>query len=335
MMKRMLCLILAAVMSVALAACDDGAQPDATAVTDAHTEAADPTAATGGNSEPTEPLDPATGDEADPDDPDDKEGLDVKDFLRTFDRTAQIEEQVVYDADDVRVTALRMRYDPIQGAAVQFRVENGSDSDLLIQSDTCAVNGYMMKAVFNISAPSGQNADGEMIVSYPALALAGAEKIATLEFSLLLMNQSTYEVLAACDTTVIQTTAAEDYEQIYDDEGQTAYDDGNIRIVLKSVDRRRQVSEYPALVVCLYNGSDRCISILAQTLLVNGYELTPAMSTTLMPEKHAVDVVPFFDMDLREHDIDEIETVEISFRIVDDETWKTIAETDTVVLEES
>ena len=334
MIKRLLCLVLAAVMAAALAACGDGDEPDATGAPTGNTAAASvsPTAAT--EIEATEPALPATGDEADPDGTDEKDGLDMKAFLRDFDRTAQITEQVVYDADGVRITALKLIYDSIRGAVVQFRAENQSASDLLIQTDTCAVNDYMMKAELDFAAPAGKTAEGEMVIRYPALALAGVTKIAALECTLRLMDRSTYTVMANCEPAVMQTTAFEGYEQSYEAEGQTAFDDGGVRIVLGKIDRGRQISDYPALIVYMFNGTDRAISVLNNALLVNGYELTPAMTTTVMPGKYAVDVVTFFDQDLEEHDIDAFDAVEISFRIVDEETWQTVAETETILLEE-
>ena len=334
MFKRMLCLILAVVMALAAAACGDSDETEPTAASAGNTEATDATSATGDETRPTEPVTPATSDETEPTQPDEKEGLDMKAFLKDFDRTAQIEEQVVYDVDNVKVTALKLRYDPVLGAVVQFRVENKSEQNLLIQTEACAVNDYMMKTDLSIAAAAGKTAEGEMIVSYPSLALAGCQKIAVLEYTLLLIDSSTFDVLTTCEPVVMQTTAFGKYEQTYDDEGQTAYDDGSIRIVLKSIDRSRQVSEYPCLIVYMYNGSDRTREIQEKALWINGYEITRGMSTTVMPSKHAVDVVEFYDMDLQEHNIGEFDSVEVSFRIVDDETWDTVAETELVLLEE-
>ena len=321
LIKRMLCLILAGVMMLALAACTDngGSETPASAPASA---SADPE-----TQPPTEePTLPAAA-----------KGIDLAAYIRGFDTGAAITEQIVYESDNIRVTAVSLSYDPITGAVVLIRAQNDSDMNLMIQVDTCAVNGYMMPAEFSLASAAGKTAEGEMTIPYASLALAGVEAIATLEFTLMMVDPGSFEVLGTCGTAVMQTTAVAEgdiYEPVYDEAGQTVFDGAGVRIVLKGIDRARQISEYSALVVYIYNGSDRSVSIQAGSLLVNGYEMTATMTTTVMPGKGAVDLVEFFDMDLDEYGIDEVETTELRFRIVDEETWKVIAETETVMAEE-
>ena len=328
MLKRICCLILAALMMAALAACGDGdPEPTGQASTSAGTTAAAPHTVSADTEPVTEEPTEAPG----------SGSLDLKGFIRAFDRTPQMEEQVIHDADGVTITAAALRYDSIRGAAVMLRAENDSEQDLLIQADTCAVNGYMVKAELSLSVKAGKEAEGEMYIPYASLALAGASAVSTVEFTLILVDQSNYEVSCTCEPACLQTTAVpegETYEPVYEADGQTVYDDKGIRIALKGVDRGRQISEYPALVVCIHNGSDRAISVQAGSMLVNGYEMTSTMTATVLPGKGAVDLVEIFDMDLDEYGIEEIETVELRFRVVDEKTWEKIAETDTVLVEE-
>lgn len=310
MLKRMLCLLLAAFLLTALSACGEPSPTEP------------PTAA------PTQPVTAA------PTEAPAGDGIDLRAFISGFGKDAQLaEEQIVYQSDEVTVSAVSLRYDPITGAALLFRVDNQSARNLLVQMDTCAVNGYMTAVDLNLKAPSGKLTEGEMVIPYSSLALADVDVIATVEFCIRLVDQDSYEALTDDAVTVITTTSAEGYEPVFDDEGQIVYDDRDIRIVIKGIDRGRQVSEYPVLLVYMYNGTDRSISVQADALWVNGYEMTPAMTATVMPSKHAVDVVAFFDMDLAEYGIDEIESVDIRFRIVDEATWSLIAVTDAVSVE--
>lgn len=307
--KRMLCLLMAVVMAIALVACGDGGTDDSSP-----------------NEQDTQlPTNAA-----------ELKGVDVAKFIKTFHREPSIdEEQTVYDSDEVTVTADRLRYDPIEGPAVRFRVDNRSERDLLVQVESCAVNGYMMKIdSFSLEVPADREQDGEMFVPYTALAPAGVDTIATVEVCLRLMEGGSYRVITESAPAVITTTAAQDHTPAYDDAGQSVYDADGIRIVLKGLDLRRQVSSSPALIVWMYNRTDRPISVQSGKVWVNGYELTSAMTVTVLPQKYAVDVVPFFDMDLEEYAIEEIDTVELSFRIVDEETWQTIAETQVIALED-
>ena len=310
MWKRMLCLITAAIMLLALAACgsEEPTQP-ATAA---------PTAA---------PTQPTT--EAPTEAPDDG-AIDLAAFIRDFQRGGTITEQVVYDAEGVTVTASSIRYDSITGAAILFKARNTTQEDILIQMDAAAVNGYMIRVDFSLAVAAGKSAEGEMTVPYTALALAGIDVIATVEFTMQLVDRDSFEVLADCAPAVIHTTAADGYEPVFDDAGQTVWDEDGVKIVLKGLDTGRQVSDSIVLIVYLYNGSDRAVSVQSSSVTVNGYEMTPTMTSTVMPGRHAVDVVTFYDPDLDEHDIKKIDDVEISFKIVEEETWTVIAFTDKI-----
>lgn len=322
MMKRTLCLILAVILTAVLAACGKPA-PAPTEQTAAAAETSD-TATSAGDTAPT-----VASTEAE------LRGMDLAAFIRAFDRKAQLEEQMIYDADGVTLTVEGLRYDPILGAAVRIKAVNTSSRSLLVQADTCAVNGYMMANDFSLSLPEGKTAQGELLIPYASLALAGADAILLVEFSPVLMDPVSYRVLRSGEPVLMLTSAAEQpYQPTYDEEGQKVYDEGGVRIVLKGIDRRRQISDYPALIVYMFNGTDRAISVQVDSLLVNGYEMTAVMTAAVMPGKGAVDKVEIFDMDLTEHDIHEIETAEVSFRIVDESTWETVARTDTVLVEE-
>ena len=115
-----------------------------------------------------------------------------------------------------------------------------------------------------------------------------------------------------------------------DDKGQIAYEDKDIKIVLKGIDDSRRFSDSIVLVVYLYNGTDKNVCIQTGEIRVNGYDMTSALTATLLPGKHAVDVVEFFDMDLEEYAIDEIDSIDLNFKIIDESNWQMIAETDPV-----
>lgn len=312
MLKRILCFMLSIILPVSLAACGGS---DPTEPTPAPTQAV--TAA---------PTEESTGNS-------DDGSIDLTAFIREFRRDAAIEEQVVYDAEGVTVTATGIRYDSITGAAILLSVQNTTGEDLLVQMAAAAVNGYMMEVDFSLAVDAEKSAEGEMVVPYTALALANLDVIATVELSVQLVDRSNYEVLTDCEPVVILTTAAADHEQTYDESGQIAWDANGVKIVIKGVDTGRRIADESVLIVYLYNGSENAVSIQSANVTVNGYEMTSAMTATVLPGKHAMDVVTFFDPDLEEHDIQQIDTVDIRFRIFDAETWTVIAETPLISVE--
>ena len=306
-MKRILCFILLAVLVCSLAACGE------------------PVA------EPTETVPPT---EATEDPPTESEGeLDLKAFIEAFDTAPAIDESVIYDDQGVIVTAKSIAYDPINGPVLTLSVQNSGESAVTVQSDLSSVNGYMLDAPFTVECPAGKSVDGRMELSYRSLALAGISVIGRVEFILRVMDSKSFDQLAQSEPITLTTSADQSVITAADDSGQTAYDSGGVKIVLKGIDERRMYTDGTALIVYTENSTDRNISVQTGEIKVNGYDFTSAMTAVILPGKKAVDIVTFFDMDMQEYDVSEIDSVELSFKIIDEATWKTVAETGMIAVE--
>jgi len=306
-MKRILCFILLAVLVCSLAACGEPVvEPTETIA-------------------PNETLPPT---EATENAPTESEGaLDLKAFIETFDTAPAIGESVVYIDQGVTVTAKSLAYDPINGPVLTFTVQNSGENAVTVQSDLGSVNGYMLDAPFTAECPAGKSVEGRMELSYRSLALAEISVIGRVEFILRVMDSKSFDQLAESDPITLTTSADQSDVTAADDSGQTAYDSGGVKIVLKGIDERRMYADGAALIVYTENGTDRNISVQTGEIKVNGYDFTSAMTAVILPGKKAVDIVTFFDMDMQEYGVSEIDSVELSFKIIDEETWKPVAET--------
>ena len=306
-MKRFLCLLIITAAMLLLASCGETAStepPETVQVTEAPTVV------------PTE-----------------EGSIDLSAFISGFITDNELEQKEIFKTDNLTINADRIEYDPINGPTVVFTVDNTGEKDVLIQCDSVAVNSYMVGAKLNVGAPSGNKTEGEMVIPYTALALADINQIATVEFSLMILDDTSFETLAETDIVELKTTGADSYLHPCDDRGQTVFEDKDVRIILKGIDERRMFSEGPALIVYMYNGSDSAVTVQAEDITVNGYEFTSAMNTDILPKKNAVDIVTFFDMDMEEYGIEEIESVSLSFKILDEKTWKEIGQTDVIEVE--
>lgn len=317
-MKRVICLLLAGMMLVLLAACGDD-NGGATA-----TQAATETTATEALTQPQTETEAPTEE----DQPGNREKLSA--FISEFDREAEIEESVIYEKDGISITAKSLNYDPVSGPQLKLSVKNETENDILIQSAYVAVNGFMMRPDMNIEVPAGKTAAGDMTFAYYQLAMADINTIADVRLSLRIMDKREYEVITVTEPVDLTTTAAEGYEPSFDEEGQVVYDKKKIKIVIKGVSEERLFSDDPVMMVYLYNGTDQNITVQTEDVLVNGYEFTSAMSTTLLPGKRAVDIVTFFSQDMEEYGVETIESVKVSFEIKDEETWENIDKTDMI-----
>ena len=303
--ERILCLLLAGVMMFTLAACTD--------------------------TTPTEPpTDPPT--EASTEEETTVQEPGMMDFIASFDTAPAIDEQVILSAADITVTAVSLTYDPISGPCINLAVENGSEKDILIQCDNAAVNGYMVAVGFSLEVAAGKKAESAIILPYPALSMANISAVAQVEFSLRVIEQISYEKIADSGAIILSTTA----ESVLPTEGlsgQIAYNAKGIKIVLCGIDESRRYVDGTAMTVYMENNTEKAISVQTVDVKVNGYDFTSAMTAVVMPSKRAVDIVTFFDMDMQEYGIEEIDAVELSFKILDATAWEPIAETGMIVVD--
>ena len=307
-LKRIICLLIASAVAFVCASCSgaEPAQPVTQAVTDAPTEAATP---------------------------DEDDRLALVDFIKTFDKDAQLVDEWTHDEDGVRLSVDGIEYDPINGPAILFSAENAKDKEITIRTDSVAVNGYMMTSAMSMSVPASGKDSTEMFIPYTALALADIDRIAELELSFRITEADNNDKYDSIAPIVLRTSAADGYEPEYVESGQLAYDSWDVRIILKGIDSSRAYSEGEALIVYMVNDSDKAVTVQADKLTVNGYEFTSAMNTFILPGKRAVDTLTIYDMDMEEYGVEQIDSVELSFKLIDESEWKALASTGTISVE--
>ena len=305
-MKKIICLMLCALSMTLMCACDKGGDA---APTEAEIETA------------VQQTDaPATPDQS-------SDTLGLKSFIAGFDTTPTVEEKVLYEENDLTVKVIGLDYTAISGPGVKLEIENGSNKDIIIQSPYAVVNDFMISPEMNLSAVAGKSAVGTLTLPYFSLAISEITSLKHIEFALRIVEAKSYEPIFKTELLSVTTSSEQDTESAYDDSGQIAYDDNDIKIVLKGVNTDRAYSDGAELMVYLYNGTDRNIAVRTGDVIVNGCDMTSAMNCTVLPDKRAVDVVVFYTLDMEEFGIDEIDSVKVSFEIKDAENWETIDST--------
>lgn len=313
-MRRIFCIALAAVMLFSLAACGenqkktDGTDDQTTAVTE-------PTPKTENPTEKSE-----------------KGNHDVLslDFIRSFDQKPFIEEQVVYEEDGLSITAKSIRYDTVKGPQIVLAIRNDSQNEALIQNNNTVVNGYMMKPEIDVTVPPKKELETAMSLPYIGLAMADIHSLAEVEFSLNILDSKTYALIDTTDPVrLILNDTAQQPDEV-DESGQLAYDNNGVKVVVQGVKRDVQFDSDAVLTVYMLNKTDKTVSVQNKKLTVNGYEITAAMQTVLLPGKRAVDKIELFDSELDEHGISSLDSIEVAFDINDYESWDVLASTDTL-----
>ena len=309
-MKRIICLALCVLMAVFACACGN----DKTEPTQAQTEAATET---------------ASADSITPTESSVKAGL--KSFISSFDTTAAVEDKTVYEKTDFSVTLHKIDYSAAIGPQLKLTFKNNYNKDIVVQPSYTVVNGYMISPEMeDVTVAKGKSADGTLSLPYFNLAISNITCLQQIQFSLKIVEKGNYNPIDKTDLITVDTSKASDKETVCDESGQIAYDQDGVKIVLKGVNTDRAYSDGAELIVYMCNDTEQNIAIQTKNVTVNGYVMTSAMNRSILSGKKAVDVVPFYALDMEEYDIESIDSVTVSFVIKDADTWETIDSTDSI-----
>ena len=241
-----------------------------------------------------------------------------------------VAETVLYDVDGVKVTATGYE-EGWTGPEIKILVENNSDKNVLITSDSVSVNGYMMPfAALYAEVAAGKKANETLSLMSSELDRSGIDVLAELQFYLQIQNPETWETVATSELVTLTTSAAP-YEQPVDDSGDVLFDSNGIRIICKGL--KQDIIWDGTVVFYMENNSGKEISIYAENVSVNGFMQDVGLWSDLRPGTKLIDGMSMIDLsDLEIEGIDQIENIEFNLRVVDANTWEDIVTTDVLTL---
>ena len=236
-----------------------------------------------------------------------------------------VEEQVVYDAEGVRITATGLkivRYAPV----LALRIENASGRPLVFDVPESALNDWMWDATLCLYVDNDGEPDDDEYYEEGELTVADGE---TLECGLGYSNEYFYEpcgitgfgelgfVLRACDPDSgdtlfvtpaidVATSLGADYPGLYVDAGTLAYDDHGIRVLIAGL----SADEYSAGVqIYVNNSSDKPVIVTAERCAVNGVETEAWFGAQVSPGRQCLSIMGFDD------GIAQIDRLAVAFRV--------------------
>lgn len=196
-MKKILSLFLTLLLTASLAAC--GNQTEGTSGTSVEPSASE-----------TQPAASDTGNETEPADM-------SEDTMNsyTFNQNATIEETILVDEYDVKITATELTYDDYS-AELALVIENNSDRNLSFIANSIgyscnSVNGYMLPdGYLNCDVAAGKKATDTISIAYDSLMAYGISEIADLEIGFDISDDDyNHTYTGPC---AILTSAADSYD---------------------------------------------------------------------------------------------------------------------------
>lgn len=240
-----------------------------------------------------------------------------------------IESQVIYDSDGVKITAKDIEYGGWLGPEMSMLFENSMDKDIMVQAEYVAINGIMVDPMLSCDVASGKKANDTMTFSLDDLESYGIRGIQEIEIVLNIIDADSYSNIAKSEIITLKTNIDESYIQEYYDEGAVAFEEMGIKVVIKKVS---DIDSFWGSDVLVYieNNSEENVTIQTRDVSINGYMVDPIFSAQVASGKKAYDSITFFDSDLEENGIEDIEDLELYFHVYDSDEWGTLFESDIV-----
>jgi len=241
-----------------------------------------------------------------------------------------IEEQVLYDDNDIKITATGIE-DSWAGTKLTLLIENNSTQGITVQARNANVNGYMVDTMMSADVAAGKKTNDGLTFQTSGLKECGIEQIATMEFIFHIFNSESWDEIVDTDVIKIDTSIADGYVQNYDDSGEVLVDTNGVKIVGKGLSDSNSFFG-PGVILYIENNTDQDITVQVRDVSVNGFMVDTSMSEDVVAGKKAISAVTFFSSSLEENGITDITDVELFFHIFDLKTWDGIFDSDVITI---
>lgn len=238
-----------------------------------------------------------------------------------------IEEQVLWEVNGVTLTAKSIEEDSIWGTGIKVLAENNSDKDVSFFCDAIIVNDYMISDLTSINVAAGNKANETIYLFSSELEAAGIDKIGKIELYMHMSDPETYDKIASSECITIKTSLYDEMDTEADTTGTVLLEQDGVKIIGKYVDEDSIWGA--AALLYIENNTDKNIIVQTDDVSINGFMITSICSQDVYAGKKAFTTVDFLSSSLEDNDITSIDTVELKFKVLD-EDYNHIIETDKI-----
>ena len=239
-------------------------------------------------------------------------------------------EQVIYDADGIRITVKGMEEKTMTGTNVKILLENGTDRNLVFSGDLFVVNGITVPGYLYAEAAAGTRKNDAIEFYTDALNSSGISYIGEIRgYDTRIVDTDTYETLA---TVSLELTTAHAQEGAYshDESGVKLYEDQGILVTAQMISEEFYGRTARLLVK---NETGKDIIVEAENISVNGYTVEAWLYDTVVADTVRFCQLDLFQSGLEENGIDQIETISFRLNFLDESNFDTIAQSEVLTVD--
>lgn len=243
-----------------------------------------------------------------------------------------IQETVIVDNDILTITAKSFSADAsIFGPSIKLLIENHSDKTIVVQTLNASVNGFMIDTTFSSTIGPGKKSYDNLTFNSTDLKDANITTLNDIEFVIYAFDNDTWDSVFTSDIINIQTSSINEIESNYNSDGDEIFNNDSVKIIYQGM----RDDPYWGIEFVFYieNNSDKNIIVQVNTISINGFMVDSIMSPTICANKKIVEGLTALQTDLENNEITELENMEISFKIIDENTWDILYTTEPFVVE--
>ena len=220
--------------------------------------------------------------------------------------TATIEETVMWDSDDIKITALRLTSDQYYHI-LNLRIENKTGSDLYVMASRTAVNSFVVEPTMGVDVPAHDTVEGELRIRRKDVEAGVIADIET-RFS---YSSSDYSVNRKTERVKLETSAAASHDYSFDESGTVLHDADGIKIICLGLNEEGNPIIYISSTGELSEGC--CVE--DYKVFVNGKEIYGDFYAWVFTNTRNIAELELSDKDLDGNEISEVESLTVSFKI--------------------
>ncbi|PID82659.1 MAG: hypothetical protein CSB16_00020 [Clostridiales bacterium] len=193
-----------------------------------------------------------------------------------------IESDVLFEKDNIKVSAVELTEDEYNGLGVNILVQNNSDKDIYISCPTLSVNDYMVGNLFSASVKAGQESSETIFFLNDFMLDSGLpiNKVADIELQFVTIEESNSQILFETEPVQIKTSQfSEDAKEKYDGESVMFEKDG-FKIAAMNL-YEYEDGNCDNLLLYIENNSQKDVDVYSSALVVNDYIINPYYATRL------------------------------------------------------
>ncbi len=270
----------------------------------------------------SEPYDYGDGDEQEiwdePETPD--VSVTVPEDMEIF-NSVKIEETVVYDENQVRITATELKEGSYSNYELNLLIENNRDQGINVNIECFSVNGIMLSGMIYEDIASGKKANSSFSVSQYELDSNRISQISEVEF-LVSITDEDYSCIEEARKAAVTTNIP--LEEPDFSQSVNIYSDENLKLELLGIDRD-SIGGFD-IEILAYNGLDVPVSVTLRTIAVNDYTVDGNYYAEISPGNRALDFLSVYSWDVKENNITSIEKIDLEIEVYELVDYNTVVD---------